>query len=146
LNIVYDGKYTYSFTHTQPGCYKEVDGQHHAPAALSPGKNPVSIAQEATWASGQVWTGAENVSATGIQSRERLLLTVCRFCRMVLLCHELYQDIQRSGSLTKSCYVMKEDETLSETSWLRQTWIMDNVHNISLRNVIRNWRKTYKKI
>ena len=36
-------------------------GQRHAPAALSPGKDPVPIVQEAVWASGPVWTGAENL-------------------------------------------------------------------------------------
>ena len=37
-------------------------GQRHAPAALSPGKDPVPIVQEAVWASGPVWTGAENLA------------------------------------------------------------------------------------
>ena len=31
-----------------------------ASAALPPGKGPVPIAQEAGWAPGQVWRGAEN--------------------------------------------------------------------------------------
>ena len=46
-------------------------GQRHAPAALSPGKDPVPIVQEAVWASGPVWTGAENLPPppTGFQSR-----------------------------------------------------------------------------
>ena len=36
-------------------------GQRHAPAALTPGKDPVPIVQEAGWGSGPVWTGAENL-------------------------------------------------------------------------------------
>ena len=36
--------------------------QRHAPAALYPGKDPVPIVQEAGWAPGPVWTGAENVA------------------------------------------------------------------------------------
>jgi len=32
------------------------------------GKDPVPIVQEAGWASGPVWTGAENLAPTGIQS------------------------------------------------------------------------------
>jgi hypothetical protein len=39
------------------------------PRPLStPGKDPVSIVQEAGWAPGLVWTGAENLALTGIQS------------------------------------------------------------------------------
>jgi len=38
---------------------------------LTPGKDPVSIVQEAGWASGPVWTGAENLAPTGIQSPDR---------------------------------------------------------------------------
>jgi len=37
-----------------------VRGQRRAPASPYPGKDPVPILQEAEWASGPVWTGAEN--------------------------------------------------------------------------------------
>jgi hypothetical protein len=33
---------------------------------LIPGKDPIPIVQEAGWASGPVWTGAENLAPTGI--------------------------------------------------------------------------------
>ena len=36
-------------------------GQRHAPAVFTPGKDPVPIVQEAGWAPGPVWTGAENL-------------------------------------------------------------------------------------
>ena len=36
-------------------------GQHHDPTALHPRKSPVLVAQEAGWASEQVWTDAENL-------------------------------------------------------------------------------------
>ena len=39
-------------------------GQHHAPAALPPVKDQVPIVQEAGWATGPVWTGAENLAPT----------------------------------------------------------------------------------
>jgi hypothetical protein len=42
-----------------------VGGQHHAPAAFTPGKDPVPIVQEAGWAPGLVWTGAENLTPPG---------------------------------------------------------------------------------
>ena len=48
-----------------------VGGQHYAPAALPPGKDPVPIVQEAGLASGSVWTGAENLAPTGIRSPDR---------------------------------------------------------------------------
>ena len=46
-------------------------GQRHAPAAIYPGKDPVPIVQEAGWATGPVWTGAENLAHTGIRSPDR---------------------------------------------------------------------------
>ena len=38
---------------------------------FSPGKDPVPIVQEAGWSPGPVWTGAENLAATGIRSPDR---------------------------------------------------------------------------
>jgi hypothetical protein len=38
---------------------------------FTPGKDPVTIVQEAGWAPGPVWTGAENLAPTGIQSLDR---------------------------------------------------------------------------
>jgi hypothetical protein len=35
---------------------------------FTPGKDPVPIVQEAEWAPGPVWTGAENLAPTGIRS------------------------------------------------------------------------------
>jgi hypothetical protein len=35
---------------------------------FTPGKDPIPIVQEAGWAPGPVWTGAENFAPTGIQS------------------------------------------------------------------------------
>ena len=43
-------------------------GQRHSRAAFTPGKDPVPIVQEAGWAPGLVWTGAENLAPTGIRS------------------------------------------------------------------------------
>jgi hypothetical protein len=42
-----------------------VGGQHHAPAAFTPGKDPVPIVQEAGWASEPVWIGAEISTPSG---------------------------------------------------------------------------------
>ena len=38
---------------------------------FTPGKDPVPIVQEAEWTPGPVWTGAENLAPTGIQSPDR---------------------------------------------------------------------------
>ena len=38
---------------------------------FTPGKDPVPIVQEAGWAPGPVWTGAENLASTGIRSPDR---------------------------------------------------------------------------
>ena len=40
-----------------------VGGQRHAPAALPRENDSASIIQEAGWAPGPVWTGAENLAA-----------------------------------------------------------------------------------
>ena len=44
-------------------------GQRHAPAEPTPGKDSVHIVQEAGWASGPVWTGAENLAPPGLDPR-----------------------------------------------------------------------------
>ena len=41
------------------------------PGCFTPGKDPVSIVQEAGWAPGPVWTGAEKLVPTGIRSPDR---------------------------------------------------------------------------
>jgi hypothetical protein len=42
------------------------------PSRFTRGEDPVTIAQEAGWAAGPVWVGAENLSPTGIRSPDRL--------------------------------------------------------------------------
>jgi hypothetical protein len=42
-----------------------VGGQRHAPAAFIPGKDPLPIVQEAGWAPGPGWIGAENLAPPG---------------------------------------------------------------------------------
>jgi hypothetical protein len=47
-----------------------VDGQRYASTALSPRMTRYPL-QEAGWALGSVWTGAENLAPTGIRSPYR---------------------------------------------------------------------------
>ena len=42
-----------------------------SPGRFTPGKDPVPIVQEAGWTPGPVWTGAENLTPTGIRSPDR---------------------------------------------------------------------------
>ena len=63
-----------------------VRGQRHAPAALCPGKDPVPVVQEASLVLGPVWTGAENLAATGIRPPDR----PARYCHAFTL----YQPIK----------------------------------------------------
>jgi len=44
---------------------------------LTPGKDPVSIVQESGWASGPVWTGAENLAPPGFDPRTVQLVGSC---------------------------------------------------------------------
>ena len=41
------------------------------PGRLTPGKEPLPIIQDAGWAPGLVWTGAENLALTGVRSPDR---------------------------------------------------------------------------
>ena len=43
--------------------------QRHVLAAFYPRENPVPIVQEAGWAPGPVWTGAENLAPLGFDPR-----------------------------------------------------------------------------
>jgi hypothetical protein len=48
-----------------------VRGQRQPRTLSTPGKHWIPIAQEAGWATGPVWTGAENLAPTGIRSPAR---------------------------------------------------------------------------
>jgi hypothetical protein len=41
------------------------------PGRFTPGKDTVPIVQDAGWAAGRVWTGAEHLAPTGIQFPDR---------------------------------------------------------------------------
>ena len=54
---------------------KGVRGRRHAPATPYPGKDPVTIVQEAGWAPRLVWTGAENLAPLGFDQLLNSLYT-----------------------------------------------------------------------
>ena len=62
---------SYSSTLSLASALDGVGGQCHCPATLPPGRDPVPVVQEAEWAPGPVWTGAENLAPTGIRSPDR---------------------------------------------------------------------------
>jgi hypothetical protein len=64
-------EWRYSPTLSLTSALNGVGGQRHAPAALPPKKDPAPIVQEAGWAPGPVWMGAENLAAIGIRSPDR---------------------------------------------------------------------------
>ena len=57
----------YSSTLPLTSALDGVGGQRHALAVLTPEKDPVPTVQEVGWATGPVWTGAENLAHTGIR-------------------------------------------------------------------------------
>jgi hypothetical protein len=59
--------YTLSLTSTLDGGVWSTS----SPGRFTPGNDPVPIVQEAGWAPGSVWTGAENLAPTGIRSPDR---------------------------------------------------------------------------
>jgi hypothetical protein len=46
-----------------------VRGHRYAPTALYPRERAIPFVEEAGWATGPVWTGAEHLAPTGIRSR-----------------------------------------------------------------------------
>ena len=52
----------YSSTLSLTSALDGVGSQRHAPARFARRKDPVPIVQEAGWAPGPVWTGAENLA------------------------------------------------------------------------------------
>jgi hypothetical protein len=71
---------------------------------LTPGKDPVPIVQEAGWASGTVWTGAENLTPTRIRSPDRPARRqlVYRLCYPAHKTHIILQIKEQAPGLTVS--------------------------------------------
>jgi len=67
-------------------------GQHHAPAAFTPGKDPVLIVQEAGWAPEPVWIGAENLAPPGFDQLFNIFIYIyiTYYTRICLIYHLIY--------------------------------------------------------
>jgi len=71
------------------------------------GKDPVPIVQEAVWAPGPVWTGAENLAPTGIRSPDRPAHSQSLY-RLSYRAHSWYIPLH----YTPICYSIKTCENL----------------------------------
>ena len=88
-----------------------VRGQRHIPTALYPGKDPVPIVQEAGWAPGPVWTGAENLAATEIRSPDRPAGSEYRkLFKEELLATYFPDDQTKKDAIAGACNQHMEDE------------------------------------
>ena len=61
----------YTYTLSSTSALDEGGWSTPRPGRFDLGKNPVTFVQEAGWAPGPVWTGAENLAPTGIRSPDR---------------------------------------------------------------------------
>ena len=67
-----EGEQMYSSTLPSTAVIGEGGWSTPLPGRFTPGKDPVPSVQEAGWAPGQIWTGAENLALhTGIRSPDR---------------------------------------------------------------------------
>jgi len=57
----------YFYTSLTLAAREGLDGQRHAPAALSPEKIRITILQEAGWTPGTVWANTKNLADTGFR-------------------------------------------------------------------------------
>ena len=62
---------------------------------FTPRKDPVPIVQEAGWAPGLVWTGAENLAPTGIRSPDRPAHSQSLF-RLCYSAHILFKEVSEN--------------------------------------------------
>jgi len=64
-----EGRRRYSSNPFATRRYKELCGQHYAPATLPPRKDPIHVVQEAGWAPGPVWTARKISAQLGFDHR-----------------------------------------------------------------------------
>ena len=92
---------------------------------FTPGKDPVTIVQEAGWAPGPVCTGAENLAPTGIRSRT-VYPVASRYTEPLLSPHitEILRDFTKSLSQTgdRGSTVVKVLCYKSEGRWFDPSW------------------------
>ena len=76
---------------------------------FTPGKDPVPIVQEAWWAPGSVWTGAENLAPTGIRSPDRPARSQSLY-RLRYPAHRTYVSYLIIGLEGRPCFCISTNE------------------------------------
>ena len=94
------------------------------PGRFTPGKEPVSVVEEAGWALGLVWTGAENLASTRIRSPERPARSESLY-RLSYHGYHLYWCIFRNCAL-KIQVSLKSDKNNRYFTW-RPIYVYDNI-------------------
>ena len=85
---------------------------------FTPGKDPVPIVQEAGWAPGPVWTGAENLAPTGIRSPDHPARTQSLY-RLSYLAHEVPVPQKYSHTPIKLLCVPTQEAAVSSFNTVR---------------------------
>ena len=108
-----------------------VRGQHHAPAAFTPWKDPVPIVQEAGWALESVWIGAENLTPTGIGSLALPAIPTLSQNVRSLNWTKLWDLMPLQLYISRACTVFNKDQVA-------------NMYEMTRNNFIWKWRDTQK--
>ena len=144
-----------------------VGDQRYAPAAFTPGKYPVLIVQEAWWAPGLVWIGAENLAPTGIRSPDlpacsyslyrlsypgpRLLVlrhskSRCRWRQIHLYMYRIYFAKRRwalsTGYFRHLCYYESRSESKERLAIQRYLLIIGKKQNMQVLSHTFNYFST----
>ena len=124
---------------------------------FTPGKDPVVIVQEAGWAPGPVWTGAENLAPTGIRSPDRPARSQSLY-RLSYPAHTLVMDwlynkrCKNILSLNSQVLVKTNNISVKEKCTLCSDWLdvvtflpHSNICNCMPAEHKRSWKKNLSK-
>jgi len=99
---------------------------------FTPGKDPVTIVQEAEWAPRPVWTGTENLAPTGIRSPDRPAHSQLLFRLRYPAQHQ-----NMTGNINKNTLLFVYDSLLSCVFTCGNTF-SGNVENSELHHILTN--------
>jgi hypothetical protein len=102
---------------------------------FTPGKDPVPIVQEAGWAPGTVWTGAENLAPIGIRSPDR----PARSQSLYRLRYPVHIEYLWSLNIMTYSYVVPVYSGRRVLHILINAWYLWPTNNACSKSVNRNW-------
>jgi len=115
---------------------------------FTPGKDKVPIVQEAGWAPGPVWTGAENLTHTGIRTPDRPARSQSLY-RLSYPAHEddsgFSQFCERTFKIYKPVLEVNLSQLhsiISQNTLLLCTNFERNISGIFLQTIILIWYRT----